>query len=160
VSCVLEGSRPVLVDIQALVTKTAFGYPTRRASGLEQSRLEMLIAVLAARGGIDLGQFDVYVNIVGGLKLKDPSIDLAVLLAIASARRDVPFRDTVVWGEVGLGGEIRPVPSTDRRLAEAAKLGIKKAVAPLPSKKTSMKLNGNIEIKDVKNVREALGIIK
>ncbi|MEA3226319.1 MAG: DNA repair protein RadA, partial [Planctomycetota bacterium] len=157
VSCILEGTRPVLVDIQALVTKTSFGYPTRRASGMDQSRLEMLIAVLAARGGIDLGEQDVYVNIVGGLKLKDPSIDLAVLMALASARRDMPFRDTAVWGEVGLGGEVRPVPATDRRVAEAARLGIKKAVAPLPRKKTAVKLNEDIDIRDIRNVREALG---
>ncbi|MFH1046964.1 MAG: DNA repair protein RadA [Patescibacteria group bacterium] len=160
ISCVLEGTRPVLVDIQALVTKTAFGYPTRRASGMDQSRLEMLIAVLAARGGIDLGQFDVYVNIVGGLKLKDPSIDLAVLMAIASARRDTPCRDIAVWGEVGLGGEIRPVQSTDRRIAEATKMGLKTIITSLPSKKTAVKLNGQIDIKDVRQVREALGILK
>ncbi len=160
VSCILEGTRPVLVDIQALVTKTAFGYPTRRASGMDQSRLEMLIAVLAARGGIDLSQHDVYVNIVGGLKLKDPSIDLAVLMALTSARKDEPFRDIAVWGEVGLGGEVRPVPSTDRRITEATKLGIKKAVASLPRKKTAIKLSDDIEVKDVRNVRDALGLLK
>jgi len=160
VSCILEGTRPVLVDIQALVTKTSFGYPTRRASGMDQSRLEMLIAVLTARGGINLGEQDVYINIVGGLKLKDPSIDLAVIMALASAYRDTPFRDTAVWGEVGLGGEVRPVAATDRRLAEATRLGIKKAVAPLPRKKTTMKLNSDIAIKDVHNVREALGLLK
>ncbi|MBU1028766.1 DNA repair protein RadA [Patescibacteria group bacterium] len=160
VSCILEGTRPVLVDIQALVTKTAFGYPTRRASGLDQSRLEMLIAVLAARGGLDLGQQDVYVNIIGGLKLKDPSIDLAIILALASAYRNLPLKEAVVWGEVGLGGEVRPVAATDRRLIEAARLGLRYAIAPLPRKKTSMKLSKNIDIKDVHSVRDALMLLK
>ncbi|MBU0625627.1 DNA repair protein RadA, partial [Patescibacteria group bacterium] len=145
---------------QALVTKTAFGYPTRRASGLDQSRLEMLIAVLAARGGLDLGQQDVYVNIIGGLKLKDPSIDLAIILALASAYRNLPLKEAVVWGEVGLGGEVRPVAATDRRLVEAARLGLKYAIAPLPRKKTSMKLSKNIDIKDVHSVRDALMLLK
>ena len=159
VSCILEGTRPMLIDIQALVTKTSFGYPTRRASGMDQSRLEMLIAVLTARGGLNLGEYDVYINIVGGLKLKDPSIDLAVIMALASAFRNRPCLDTTVWGEVGLGGEIRPVPATDRRLAEAAKLGIKKAVAPLPKKKTAAKLPPGIEVKNVRTVAEVLGLL-
>ncbi|OIO51665.1 DNA repair protein RadA [Candidatus Uhrbacteria bacterium CG_4_10_14_0_8_um_filter_58_22] len=159
ISCVLEGTRPVLVDIQALVQPTSFGYPTRRATGFDQSRLEMLIAVLAARGGLDLGQHDVFVNVVGGLKIKDPSVDLAVLLALASAHGNRPLGDLAVWGEVGLGGEIRPVPATDRRLSEAARLGIRTAVAPLPRNKTSVRLKGDIEIRDVHTIAEALAAV-
>jgi len=156
VSCVMEGTRPVLVDIQALVRKTAFGYPTRRASGIEQSRLEMLIAVLGARGGMDLNEYDVFVNVVGGLKLKDPTTDLAFVAALASAHKGAAIRETAVWGEIGLGGELRPVSATDRRLAEAAQLGFRRVIAPLPRKKTSMKLSNGIEVMDVHTVRDAL----
>ncbi|MFH2063531.1 MAG: DNA repair protein RadA [bacterium] len=156
ISCVLEGTRPVLVDIQALVQPTSFGYPTRRATGFDQSRLEMLIAVLAARGGLDLGQHDVFVNVVGGLKIKDPSVDLAVLLALASAHGDRALGELVVWGEVGLGGEVRPVPATDRRLNEAGRLGISRIVAPLPRNKTSIKLKSGLQLLEVKTVAEAL----
>ncbi len=156
VSCVMEGTRPVLVNIQALVRKTAFGYPTRRAQGIEQSRLEMLIAVLGARGGMDLGEHDVFVNVVGGLKLKDPTTDLAVVTALASAHKGVAVRDTAVWGEIGLGGELRPVSATDRRLAEAAQLGFRRAVSPLPRKKTAMRLTKEIGIVDVRTVSQAL----
>ncbi|MEA3248924.1 MAG: DNA repair protein RadA [Patescibacteria group bacterium] len=156
VSCIMEGTRPVLVNIQALVRKTSFGYPTRRASGIEQSRLEMLIAVLGARGGMDLGEHDVFINVVGGLKLKDPTTDLAVATALASAFNDTVVRDTAIWGEIGLGGEVRPVSATDRRLSEASQLGFRRVIAPLPRKKTSMKLSSNIEVVDVHTVKEAL----
>jgi DNA repair protein RadA/Sms len=156
VSCVMEGTRPVLVNIQALVRKTAFGYPTRRASGIEQSRLEMIIAVLGARGGLDLGEHDVFVNVVGGLKLQDPTTDLAVAAALASAFSGKVVKETAIWGEIGLGGEVRPVSATDRRLAEATQLGFRKVIAPLPRKKTSMKLSKNIDVVDVHTVKEAL----
>ncbi len=133
ISCVIEGTRPILVEIQALVQKTPFGYPTRRASGFDQSRLEMLIAVLGRRGGLELGQSDVYINVVGGLKVREPAVDLAVVAAIASAQLNRPLpADLAVWGEVGLGGEVRSVLSTDRRLAEAAALGMAQVMAPLP----------------------------
>lgn len=155
ISCVLEGSRPILVEIQALVRRTSFGYPTRRASGMDLSRLEMLIAVLAARGGIDLGEHDVFVNVVGGLRLKEPSADLAVVLALASAhgRVSVPA-DAVVWGEVGLGGEVRPANGTEKRLAEAKALGMKTVIAPLPKRAT--RPAGTPSVREARTVADAL----
>ena len=156
ISCVIEGTRPMLVEVQALVQRTPFGYPTRRASGFDQARLEMLIAVLGRRGGIDLGQHDVYVNIVGGLKVKEPAADLAVVAALASAANDVPLpEDLAVWGEVGLGGEVRSFISADRRLSEARALGMGRVLTSLPrsGKKAA---NGAI---DVKTVRDALAAL-
>ncbi len=156
ISCVIEGTRPVLIEVQALVQKTSFGYPARKASGFDAARLEMLLAVLSRRGGIDFSQHDVYLNVVGGLKIKEPAADLSVLLALASAHRHVPLADGIVaWGEVGLGGEIRPAPSSDRRLAEAAALGMVQAHFPVP--KAGMKhLPKNLVINDVRTVRDAL----
>jgi DNA repair protein RadA/Sms len=158
VSCIIEGTRPVLVDIQALVSKTAFGYPTRRASGMDQSRLEMLIAVLAARGNLDLSQYDVYINLVGGLKLKDPSVDLAIILALASAFQKLSLSETVVWGEIGLGGEVRSVSAADRRLAEAARLGMKRIIAPSTQKKPITKMS-NIDLNIAHDVKNALTLL-
>ncbi|MBI4457403.1 DNA repair protein RadA, partial [Candidatus Uhrbacteria bacterium] len=104
VSCIIEGSRPLLVEMQALVQKTSFGYPVRRATGFDNARLEMLIAVLGRRANIDLGQHDVYVNVVGGLKVREPAADLAVIVGLASAFRNAPLPDRMaVWGEIGLG---------------------------------------------------------
>jgi DNA repair protein RadA/Sms len=135
VTCVMEGSRPLLVEIQALVRKSTFGYPTRKSSGFDLSRLEMLLAVLAKRGGLDLSGHDVFVNVVGGLKLDEPAPDLAVVLALASAFHDRPLPPGLVaWGEVGLAGEIRPCPAPDRRLAEAATLGLTAALAAWPKR--------------------------
>lgn len=133
ICCVMEGSRPMLIEIQALVQTTSFGYPTRKASGVEQSRVEMLLAVLGRRAGLDFGNYDVYVNVVGGLKVREPAADLAIALALASAYKHVPLpAKLVAWGEVGLAGEIRPVTAHDRRLSEAAGLGMLGAAAPVP----------------------------
>jgi DNA repair protein RadA/Sms len=120
----LEGSRPVLVEVQALVSTTAFGYPKRTAEGFDLNRLNLLAAVLARRAGLDLSNQDIYVNIVGGLKITEPAADLAIILAIASAYKNHPIcHDLVVFGEVGLSGEIRQVAGAAKRLAEARKLG-------------------------------------
>lgn len=133
VGCLMEGTRPMLVEIQALVRHMQFGYPTRRATGFDQARLEMLVAVLEKRGGINLSQHDVYVNVVGGLKAREPAADLAVVAALVSAFRDKPLpENSVVWGEIGLGGEVRSVLSADRRLHEAAALGLRQVITSLP----------------------------
>lgn len=119
----LEGSRAVLVEVQALVSASPFGYPKRTAVGFDLNRLNLLVAVLSRRAGLNLGTQDIYVNIVGGLKLAEPAADLAVCLAIASAFRKKPLVDkTVVFGEVGLSGEVRRVEQPEKRLAEAKKL--------------------------------------
>ena len=126
-----EGTRPLLVEIQALVDHSQMGHPRRVAVGLEQNRLAMLLAVLHRHGGLMLGDQDVFVNVVGGVKVTETSADLALLLSMVSSFRDNPLeRELVVFGEVGLAGEIRPVPSGQERLREAAKHGFKKAIVP------------------------------
>lgn len=156
VSCVMEGSRPMLVEIQALVRKTTFGYPMRKCSGFDLARLEMLLAVLAKRGNLDLSGHDVFVNVVGGLKLDEPAPDLAVVLALASALQGKPLPPGLVaWGEVGLAGEIRPSPAADRRLAEAAKLGLTEAVTALP-KRGAVKTPATLKVMETRSVAQAL----
>ncbi len=131
VMVVWEGTRPLLVEIQALVDESHFGNPRRVAVGVEQNRIAMLLAVLHRHGGIHAGDQDVFVNVVGGVKVLETSADLAVLLAIVSSlRNNILAQDLVVFGEVGLSGEIRPVPSGQERLHEAAKHGFKRAIVP------------------------------
>jgi DNA repair protein RadA/Sms len=146
----LEGTRPLLVEIQALVNPTSFGYPKRTASGFDLNRLNVLIAVMERRTKLNLSDKDIYINVVGGLKLNDQAADLAICMAIASAAAGRRMDDeTVVFGEVGLGGEIRSVPGVDKRVAEAKKLGFKKAIAPKNYSK-------NTFIKPVADLRSAL----
>ena len=127
----MEGNRPLLVEIQALVNSTHFGYPKRTASGFDLNRLNVLVAVLERRTKLNLSDSDIYINVVGGIKLQDPAADLAVCMAIASASKELRLDSTaVVFGEVGLGGEVRSVPYVDRRITEAQKLGFSKAIGP------------------------------
>lgn len=127
----LEGNRPLLVEIQALVNPTHFGYPKRTASGFDINRLNLLIAVLEKRTKLKLSESDIYINVVGGLKLADPAADLAIAMAIASAAAGRKIGDgVIVFGEVGLGGEVRSAPGSDRRLDEAKKLGFTSAITP------------------------------
>lgn len=127
----MEGNRPLLVEIQALVNSTSFGYAKRAASGFDPNRLTLLVAVLGRRTKLKLSDKDIFINVVGGLKLSDRAADLAVCMAIASATAELKLRDgAVVFGEVGLGGEIRSAMSSDKRIAEAKKLGFKFAIAP------------------------------
>lgn len=152
VTAILEGTRPFLVEVQALVTQTVFGYPRRLASGMELGRLELLLAVLTKRAGLKLGNQDVHINLVGGLKVKEPAIDLAVALAVASGLANVPLPEKLVAiGEIGLGGEIRPVPRLDQRLSEAAKLGFTTAVIPNVEVKAK-----NIQLQTSSSVGEAI----
>lgn len=131
----LEGTRPILVEIQALVTKTSFGYPNRTVSGFDLNRLKLLIAVLERRTKLNLSDQDIFVNVVGGLKIQDSAADLAVCLAIASAAAGRKLdENTVVFGEVGLGGEIRSAFRPDQRISEAKKLGFTHAIAPVSAK--------------------------
>lgn len=147
----LEGSRPLLVEIQALVNPTSFGYPKRTASGFDLNRLNLLIAVLERRTKLKLSDKDVYINVVGGMKLSDPAADLAICMAIASAAAGHKLAEgTVVFGEVGLGGEVRSVKAVDKRVAEARKLGFTQALAPAAGHK---KLPF---IKEVTDMRSAL----
>lgn len=124
VAAVMEGTRPFLVEIQALTSTTSYGFPQRRATGIEPGRLAMLLAVLERRCGLELGNQDVYVNVAGGFTLSDPGADLAVCLAVASSRLGRPVAEgTALSGEVGLAGEIRPVPGIERRTSESGNLG-------------------------------------
>jgi DNA repair protein RadA/Sms len=125
VTALLEGTRPILIEVQALATKAGFGTPQRVATGYDGRRLALLLAVLDKRAGLSFAQLDVFLNIVGGMRLQEPAGDLAVAVALASSVYDRPLpTDAVFFGEVGLGGEIRPVSQTERRLSEAAKMGI------------------------------------
>ena len=146
----IEGTRPILVEIQALVTTSNFGYPKRAASGFDINRLNLLVAVLQRRTKLDLSDKDIHINVVGGLKLDDRAADLAVAMAIASAAAKRKLSDgVVVFGEVGLGGEIRTAIQSERRIAEAKKLGFTNALAP----KNSSKDNFTTAVRDL---REAL----
>jgi DNA repair protein RadA/Sms len=146
----LEGNRPILVEIQALVNPTNFGYPKRTASGFDLNRLNVLIAVLERRTKLNLSDKDIYINVVGGLKLADSAADLAVCMAIASAAAGRRLDDgIVVFGEVGLGGEVRSVQAIEKRVSEAKKLGFTKAIAPKPKRKDEF-------ISGVSDLRHAL----
>ena len=146
----IEGTRPLLVEIQALVNTTSFGYPKRTASGFDLNRLNLLIAVLERRTKLNLSDKDIYINVVGGLKLADPAADLAICMAIASAAAGRRLDDgVVVFGEVGLGGEIRSVPAIAKRISEAKKIGFTHAIAPKLAKKDAY-------VTDVKDLRQAL----
>jgi DNA repair protein RadA/Sms len=159
VSSVLEGSRPLLVEIQALVSKSSFGYARRRSQGFDFTRLSLLIAVLEKRIGLHLEMEDIFVNIAGGIKIEDPACDLGVCAAIASAFLDNPvLSDTVVLGEVGLAGEIRSISQILLRINEAEKLGFKHCVIPKNNSK-NLHYKGGLVILPVDNLKEALDIL-
>lgn len=140
----IEGNRPLLVEIQALVNPTSFGYPKRAASGFDLNRLNLLVAVLEKRTNLKLGDKDIYINVVGGVKLDDRAADLAICMAIASVASGRKLSDDiVVFGEVGLGGEFRSAKLTDKRIAEAKKLGFKNAIAPMPYKPNQFIIGAN-----------------
>jgi len=153
---VLEGTRPFLCEIQALSTKTFFGYPQRKTTGFDLSRLQMLLAVISKHGKINLADQDVYLNIAGGLKIKDTGADLAAVLAIVSAQLQLPLGNkTLILGEVGLSGEIRPVSQLERRLKEGQRLGFDKFIIP-----KNKIIPATEKIKTPTNITEALMLIK
>ena len=158
VACVMEGTRPILAEVQALVTKTSFNVPRRTSDGFDFNRAALLLAVAEKRGGMKLSVFDAYINIIGGLKLDEPGADLPVLLAVASSYRDKPIAsDLVAIGEVGLTGEIRSVSNLSNRLSEVARLGFKKCIIPkINTEKCD--IPSELEIYKVKNIREAIEI--
>ncbi len=150
-TCLMEGSRPLLVEIQALVNKTVFGYPVRKSSGFDLNRLHVLTAVLQKRAGINLAQYDIHINVVGGIIADEPAADMAVCLAIASAYKDKMLgNDLVVFGEVGLGGEVRSVPHTDKRIKETIDRGLKRVIA------APIKNDVKIKIIPVRNIQELI----
>ena len=153
VACALEGTRPLLLEIQALVSPTDLAMPRRVATGVDPKRLAMIVAVLSRHAGIALGSADVFVNVAGGVRIDEPGADLAVALAIASAARGIPVRDgTAAFGEVGLTGRLRPAAQAERRLEECQKLGLKAVVAPEGTPR-----RGTLRPTEVGTVREAVG---
>lgn len=159
-SCVfagIEGSRPVLVEIQALVSQSGYSSPKRAVVGWDSGRLSMVLAVLEARGGLNLSSQDVYLNIAGGLKISEPAADLAVAMAIVSSLTNRPLpADMVIFGEIGLSGEIRAVSQPNLRLKEAYKLGFRSAIAPSQYSKDKKKNNLDINIHEIGNVQKLI----
>ena len=155
----IEGTRPLLVEFQALTTPTVYGLPRRTANGFDYNRLSVLIAVLEKRAGINLGNQDVYINIVGGLKVNEPAIDLGIIAATVSSFKNIPIdTKTVVLGEVGLTGEIRSINLMEKRLKEAEKLGFKRCIIPESNRKL-LKEKYKLDIIGVRNINEALKIL-
>ncbi|MBI4531008.1 MAG: DNA repair protein RadA [Candidatus Latescibacteria bacterium] len=155
VTCSFEGSRPLLVEIQALVARTGYGYPQRTTTGIDGRRLAILIAVLEKRVGISLADQDIFVNIAGGIRLDEPAVDLGVALAVISSFREQPIDPkTVAIGEVGLGGEVRTVPQVDRRIAEAQKLGFTKVLLPKGNIKGLKRIEG-VELVGIADIEVA-----
>ena len=152
VACAMEGTRPMLMEIQALVCKTNFGMPRRTAAGFDYNRVNLLMAVLEKRIGLPLSGYDAYVNIAGGIKMNEPAADLGIVMAIASSYKNQPIaEDTIVFGEVGLSGEVRAVTMPEQRIAEAKKLGFKTCLLPEVCLKSVGKVEG-IELIGIKSV--------
>jgi DNA repair protein RadA/Sms len=155
----LEGTRSMLVEIQALVCPTSFGMPRRMATGLDHNRLAMLMAVLEKKVGMQLHSFDAYLNVAGGLKIEEPAADLGVVAAIASSFKSRPVsHDTVLFGEVGLTGEVRAVGQSDKRLSECARLGFKRCIMPAGSAR-SLRDNHGLQIRPVNTIEEMLQVL-
>lgn len=159
VACAMEGTRPMLMEIQALVCRSNFGMPRRTAAGLDYNRVNLLMAVLEKRLGLPLSNYDAYVNIAGGIRMSEPAADLGIVMAIASSYKNKAVsEDTIVFGEVGLSGEVRAVTMPEQRVAEAKKLGFKTCIIPEVSLKTVGKVDG-MEIIGVKSVNQAMNLL-
>ena len=152
----IEGTRPILVELQALTSTSVFGMPRRTANGIDYNRLTLLIAVLEKRTGLPLGNQDVYLNIVGGIKINEPALDLGIILAVSSSFKNIPIpNDVIAIGEVGLTGEVRSVNQIEKRIKEAEKLGFKKCIIPESNKKL-LKDTYKLDIICVQNIIEAM----
>ena len=159
VSCSMEGTRPILIEIQALVTRTSFGFPKRQSAGSDTNRLNLLMAVLEKRLNMPLSDQDAYVNIAGGIKITEPAIDLGIVLAVVSSYRNKAIDDkTIAFGEVGLSGEVRAVSQAAGRVNEAKKLGFKTCIVPFGCLDALKDIKG-IEVVGVKNIAEAIDVI-
>ena len=155
IAATIEGMRPLLIEVQALVTQSVYGTPQRTVSGFDLRRLQLLLAVLEKRGGFHFGVKDVFLNIAGGLKVEDPSIDLAVLCALLSSYEDVPLPPHVCFaGEVGLSGEVRAVHRVEQRIAEAEKLGFEKIIVSRYGQKSIALPSSGIEVVPMGRVEE------
>lgn len=159
VACAIEGTRPMLLEIQALVCRSNFGMPRRTAAGIDYNRVNLLMAVLEKRMGLPLSNYDAYVNLAGGIRMNEPATDLGIVMSIVSSYKNKPVSgDTIVFGEVGLSGEVRAVTMPEQRVAEAKKLGFKTCIIPEVSLRTVGKADG-IEVIGVKTVNQALNLL-
>jgi DNA repair protein RadA/Sms len=158
VTCVIEGSRPILAEIQALVTPSSFNMPRRNSNGVDYNRAMMLLAVLEKRTGYRVNSCDAYINVIGGLNLNEPGVDLAVVLALASSYKDKPISDELVaLGEIGLTGELRSIGQTNSRLAEISRLGFKKCIIPAHSR-SKLTIPANLEVVTARTLYDAIKI--
>ena len=162
VACAMEGTRPILMEIQALVCHSNYGMPRRTAAGLDYNRVNLLMAVLEKRAGLPLSSYDAYVNIAGGIRMNEPASDLGIVMAIASSYKNKPVpEDTIVFGEVGLSGEVRAVTMPEQRVAEAKKLGFKVCILPEVSRKSLKNMGGQEElwIIGVRSINQAIDLL-
>lgn len=158
VACSMEGTRPILMEIQALVCKSNFGMPRRTAAGTDYNRVNLLMAVVEKRIGLPLSDYDAYINIAGGIRMNEPAIDLAIIMAIVSSYRSRPIPEgTIVFGEVGLSGEVRAVSMPGQRVAEARKLGFQRCIMPTVSKEQLGNTEG-IEVIGIESVNQAMNL--
>ncbi|MFR6065745.1 MAG: DNA repair protein RadA [Eubacterium sp.] len=157
VACVMEGTRPILAEVQGLVTATGFGTPRRMSTGFDYNRMAMILAVLEKRGGYYFNSMDAYINVIGGLKLDEPAADLTVAMALISSLKDVVVQENAIaFGEIGLAGEIRAVNNCEQRVSEALRLGFDKCIIPFHNYKSlSKSVKVNADIIPVRSVREA-----
>ena len=160
ITCVMEGTRPLLLEVQALLAHSNYGYGRRTASGTDYNRVNLLLAVLEKHLNMPLSDCDAFVNVTGGMRLNDPSLDLAMILALYSSYRNIPLdAETMVFGEVGLAGEVRNVNMLEQRVKEAEKLGFNTCIVPKAGLKTLKNIKG-IRIIGVENVKEAINTMK
>jgi DNA repair protein RadA/Sms len=159
--CIMEGTRPIIAEVQALVTPTTFPAPRRAANGLDYNRMCMLIAILEKRLGLKFSQNDIYLNVVGGLKLSEPSVDLAVALALISSIKDIPVPHNVIaMGELGLVGECRAITDLQKRISESYRLGFDVIAIPQKSDKSRVKIPEGVSVIDIRSVYDALSLFK
>lgn len=156
VTCVMEGSRPIMAEIQGLATSSGFGNPRRMSTGFDYNRVSLLIAVLEKRAGYFFSNLDTYINVVGGMKLDEPSADLAVAISLISSLKDIPIHESsLTFGEIGLSGEIRSVSRVQERISEATRLGFKRCIVPYYNLESLNTNNIDLEVIGVKNIRQA-----
>lgn len=159
VACTMEGTRPVLLEVQALVCQSSLAFPRRTADGTDLNRVNLLMAVLEKRAGLSVSSCDAYINIAGGIRMNEPALDLGIVLAVASSMKDTPIDEkTIAFGEVGLSGEIRSVTMPEQRVREAKKLGFDTVILPMSCMKQAARVDG-IHLTGVRNVREAIQAI-
>ena len=161
ITCITEGTRPILAEVQGLVTATGFGNARRTSAGFDYNRLNLMLAVLEKRLGLYFSNLDTYLNIVGGIRLDEPAADLAVAMALVSGLRDIPIDEyTVAFGEIGLSGELRSVPRAQSRVTEAARMGFKRCILPKACLKQITNCPDSIELVGIRRLSEAVALIK